>query len=417
MNSIPKQCFLATGALFAFSASPAFAQDSISPLATALTPSSGSATFVDLTGSLGFSSNPFVRTADSKSSFLGRASVRGVHSWAGERSTTGITGFVEGTTYFNDYGVRSIFAVSGNTTYAASETVSVYGSAGVSGDLSGQLGSRFVYVPPFGQVPDPTVPPPPTVVDPDVFDFSGRTYRIYGQGGASIQTGTRSSVGISGGISRAIFTGAGRNDYTSFFGNGSYNLRLSDRTVVGAFVRVTRTEHDGSNDRSTIINPAATLRTRLAENLSASLDVGVSFSSVDRDAIKSHSTNLSVRGSLCRTSETENLCGRVSRYAQTSASSDVVTTDTLGVDWSKQLDDSQSIQLMASVVRYAREDALTGDEKTNYYRFAASYSRRISSRLSGGVDLSARSLRRDGTDPDTDITGTVFVRYRLWESR
>jgi hypothetical protein len=46
-------------------------------------------------------------------------------------------------------------------------------------------------------------------------------------------------------------------------------------------------------------------------------------------------------------------------------------------------------------------------------RLAASYSRRINERLSGGVDLGARKLRREGVDPDTDISGTVFVRYRI----
>lgn len=420
MNSIRKQCLLASGAAFALSATPAFAQETNPPQAppppaaveSVLAPTLGSIDYVDLTGSLGWSSNPLVRTANSTSSFLGRASARAVHSWIGERSSTLLSGFVEGTSYFNEYGVRSLFSVNASTSRAVSETVRVHGSAGVSGDLSGQLSNRFLYVPPIA-VPDPNIPPPPTVVDPDLFDFGGRTYRIFGRAGANIQTGARTSVSISGGASRAIFTGAGLNDYTSLFANGSYNLTLSERTTVGASLGLTRTEYDNSSDHSTIISPAATLRTQLRENLSASVALGVTFASVDRAAGNFHSTNISVNGSLCKTGETERLCGRISRYAQTSATTALVTTSSVGVDWEKQLDAAQTIQLSASAVHYAAEDLLNVKQTTNYYRVAASYSRRINDRLSGGVDLGARSLHRSGIDPDTDISGTVFVRYRI----
>jgi hypothetical protein len=336
-----------------------------------------------------------------------------VSAWSGELSSSSISGFVEGTSYFNNYGLKSIFSVNANTTRQVSETVRLHASGGVSGDLSGQLSNRFLYVPPLPEVPDPTLPFPPTVEDPDLFSFSGRTYRIYGQAGASIRTGTRSNVGISGGASRAIFTGSTLDDYTTFFVNGSYGLALSERTTVGARLGVTRTQYDNSDDHSTIINPAATVRTQLRENLSASLALGVTFASVDRGLNEVHSTNLSVNGSLCKTTESERLCGRVSRYAQTSASTALVTTNSVGVDWFKKLDEAQTLQLSASVVHYVSEDALADERKSNYLRLAASYSRRINERLSGGVDLGARKLRREGVDPDTDISGTVFVRYRI----
>ena len=139
----------------------------------------------------------------------------------------------------------------------------------------------------------------------------------------------------------------------------------------------------------------------------------MTFASVDRGLNEVHSTNLSVNGSLCKTTESERLCGRVSRYAQTSASTALVTTNSVGVDWFKKLDEAQTLQLSASVVHYVSEDALADERKSNYLRLAASYSRRINERLSGGVDLGARKLRREGVDPDTDISGTVFVRYRI----
>jgi len=427
MTLTRKQCLLATGTALALSATPAFAQEStdtstptptptetpssISPLVAALAPASGNADYIDLEGSLGWASNPLVRTANSQSSVFGRASVRGVHAWSSERSASAISAFVEGTTYFNEYDIRSIFSLDANHTQQVSETVRIFGAAGVNGDLSGQLSNRFLSVPPF--VPDPTNPLPPTVDDPDLFSFNGRSYRLFGQGGVSVQTGERSSVGLSGGVTRAIFTNDLLDDYTTMFANGSYRLTLSERTNVGASLGLTRTQYDNSDDHSTIINPAVTLFQQLSESLTAQAAVGVSFARVERGATETHSTNLSVNASVCRRTQTENLCGRVMRNSATSASTRLVTTNSIGVDWSKKLDARQSIQLSASAIRYVTEDVLNQNQNTTYLRLAASYSRMISQRMSGGVNIGARSLHRKGTDSDTDISGTVFIRYRI----
>ena len=416
MNSIRKQTLLAAGAAaVALSAAPAYAQDAseTSPLASVLEPPPAKSTYLDLTGSLGWSSNPFVQTVDSESSFLGRASARGVHAWRGERSASSISAFVEGTTYFSNYGLESIFAVNGDTSYDVSETVTVYGSASVTGDLSGQLSNRFLFVPPVPPIPNPNVPPPPpTVENPDVFDFAGRSYHIFGQGGASIQTGTRSNVGITAGVSRAIYDAPQLDEYTSVFATGSYNVTLSERTSVGGMLSVTRTGYDNSSNHSTTINPAATINTRLSEAWSARATVGVTFSKVDRQLTEDSSVNLSLNGSICRTTESERLCGRVDRYSASSANSTLITTTSAGVDWYKKLDDVQTVQLSATASHYV-DEVLNLERKTNHFSLLASYSRMINERLSGGVDLGARSLHRDDLDADTDITGTVFVRYRI----
>jgi len=370
-------------------------------------------TYVDLTGSLGYSTNPMLRTVDSQSSIFGRASARGVHVWNGELSSTSLSGFVEGTTYFNDYGVKSIFSLSGDTQRQVSETVSLFGSIGASGDLAGQLSNRFLYVPPLPEVPVEGEPPPVTVDDPDVFSFSGRQYRLYAQGGAAIRTGPRGNLSISGGVQRIFYTDEFFDDYTTIFANGAYNHSLSDRTTVGFNLGARRTDYDNSSDNSTIINPGISIRTRLSEHWDASAGVGVSFSDVERTGNSSNSTSLSFNGSICNTTENDRFCGRVTRYANSTSRSALVTTTSVGVDWFRKLDAAQTIQLSASVVRYVADDELDENFKTNHFRLAGSYSRRVSGRLSAGADVGLRSLRRDGPDPDTDVSGSLFVRYRL----
>ena len=96
-----------------------------------------------------------------------------------------------------------------------------------------------------------------------------------------------------------------------------------------------------------------------------------------------------------------------------SSRSALVTNTSLGVDWFKKLDEDQTIQLSASVVRYSADDEFDDNYDTNHFRLAGSYSRRVSGRLSAGADVGVRALRQDGIDPDTDISGSLFVRYRL----
>ncbi len=370
-------------------------------------------TYLDLSGGAGYSTNPFLRINNDEGSAFGRASANAVHAWRGERASTSLSAFVENSFYLNEYGFRPIFSLSADTEQQVSEQVRLFGSASVSGDIAGQLSNRFVDVPLRPEVPDPVEPPPITVVDPDFFAFSGRHYVFSGQGGAAITATERSSIGVSGGAQRTVFTGNGLDDYTTVFGSGSYNHTLSERTTVGASLNVRRTEYDDSDDRATIINPAATIRTRLSEQWDASASAGVLFANQDFDGDSGTSTSLSFSGSLCRTVEYERLCGRVAREAYSAARSSLLRTTSVEVDWFRRLDEGQTVQLSASIARFRGDDVTREELRTQHYRLAASYSRRITPRLSAGTDVGVRRLTLEGPDPDTDLSGSVFLRYRI----
>jgi hypothetical protein len=419
MNSIRKQCLAATAGAVAVWSSPALAQETAPPpTAPELVEDSMprvNADYIDITASAGYSTNPFLEIGDSQSSAYGRLSARGVHAWGGERSRSSIAAFVEGTGYLNDYGFESIFSVTGDTLQQVSDKVSLFGSAGVTGDLAGQLSNRFLYVPPLPQVPDPNLPPPPvTVNDPDVFSFTGRQYRIYGQAGGSIRMSERSNLTLSAGAQRTIYKDDLLNDFTDIFLNGSYNHTLSERTTVGFRVGASRTSYAESSANSTIINPAVTVRVLLSESWDASGAVGVSFSNVEGPLGESeNTTNLSLDGSICRSLQTDRFCGNVSRYAQSSSRASLVTTTSAGLDWYKQLDENSTLQLSTGIVQYDSQLATLGDFRSHHFRLAASYSRSIGQRLSVGADIGARALRQDGPDADPDIGGSLFLRYRL----
>ena len=418
MDKIRKHWLVASAGAIALWSSPGVAQTvSESEMAEDVMEATAlrrNATYVDLTGSLGYSTKPMLQTLDSPSSVFGRASARGVHMWNGELSSTSLSAFVEGTTYFNEYGVKSIFSLSGDTQRQVSERVRLFGSAGVSGDIAGQLSNRILYVPSLPDVPVEGEPPPVTVDDPDIFSFSGRQYRVYAQGGAAMRTSARGNLSVSGGAQRIFYDDEFLDDYTTVFADGAYNHSLSDRTTVGFNVGIERTDYDNSSDSSTIINPGVSVRTRLSEYWDASAGIGVSFSDVERDGGSSNSTSLSFNGSICNTTEYDRFCGRVARYDNSSSRSALVTTTSAGIDWFRKLDEAQTIQLSASIVRYSTDGELVDSFETNHFRLAGSYSRRISGRLSAGADVGVRALRQEeGPDPDTDISASLFVRYRL----
>lgn len=423
MTSFRARCLAATMGAAAFYVSPAAAQET-APTDSSSTTASGfnaptapnrtNLTYLDLTAGVGYSTNPFFEFNGSNGSAFGRASARGVHSWGNDRGRTSITGFVEGTTYFNDYGVKSIFQVTGDTQQKLSETVTAFGSLGFSGDLSGQLGNRFLYTPGQIIVPDPSLPPTPIPVqDPTLFSFTGRQYQLYGQAGASIRTSLRSSVTVSGGAQHLFYTDKLLDDYTTVFGTAAYSHQLSQRTSIGVSVGAHHTNYNRSSDSATIVNAAVTARLLLSESWDANGSLGVSFSSFDRLTGNGHSTNLSFDGSVCHTSPTERFCGRVARYMESQSQNSLVTTNSIGVNWFKILDDKQSVQLAANYIHYSSDFRILTDLKSNYFNLAGSYSRKIGNRLSGGVDLSVRKLAQTGPDPDVDFSGSLFVRYRL----
>lgn len=371
-----------------------------------------SRTHADITAGAGFSSNPLL-AQDSRSSAFGRLSAFLNHTWLGERSTTSLSAYVENTTYLKDYGSKQIFSLNANTQYQASETTRIYGSLGFSGDLSGQLANRFTSVPTAPPVPDPVVPPLDPL-DPDLFSFAGRQYRLTGQVGASFSLDERSSLSVSGGAERVFSSSDFFDDYTTLFVSSEYARQLSERMTGGIRLNLNRTEYDNSSARTTIVNPELTLRSQLSPSLEATGAIGVTFAR-QRDEVgdSDTSTNLSLSGALCRTTQSERFCGRVSRYATNSTGGLLVTNSSLGVDWFKRIDQDQTVQLSASAVRYSTRSPDVAASKSTFFRGAATYDRRLNDRLSAGADVSFRSLALEGPNPGSDVSASVFVRYRL----
>lgn len=388
-------------------------------------------TYVDLTGSVGYSTNPGLSLDDDSESAFGRLSLYGVHAWRTERSSTSVSAFLENSYYPNRYGNKQIFDLNAATSYQTSETVNLFGNLGFSGDFGGQLGTRFVAVPvtPLPpstptdpqnpttptppSFPDPTIPPPTTIVDPDLLVLSGRQYRLSGQAGVSVRPNERDTWTLSTGAQHIFYSDdLSDRSYTTYSLTGAYSRQLNERVSVGFRTSVHRTDYPGS-DSTTFVSPQVTVQALIDENWTASAAAGVTYRIQDFDGDSDGSLGLAFDGSICRALERSRLCGRLSRNSQNTIAEDLLTTTSAGLDYSHILDQDSSIQLSASAVHYSGRRVLDRNVSSNYFTTSAAYNRRINDRLTGGVTGSVRKLSQFGPDPDTDLSASVFLRYRL----
>lgn len=376
-------------------------------------------TYADINAGAGFSNRPFLQGR--KSSIFGRLSLSAFHGWNSERGSTSITGFIEDTTYLSGgLGSKVIFRANAQTRQAVSETVSVFGRLGVSGDVAGQLANRFTTPVDLTTPPD-TIPPPET--DPGIIDVAGRTYRVTGQAGASITTSTVSAISVSAGATHTFFTGGNkRADYTTVNASGAYQRKLSERMSIGASLTVQRQDFAGS-DYSNVINPALTLQTQLGENISANGSIGLLAIYAHRNGESSHSYSPSFSAGICKSGENDRWCASASRTAQapltiSSASANfpigTAVSTSFGLTYTRKVGEGGSLRALVNAAHSSRATLVPGGQtRATYVSALVGYDRKLSNRLYGGVTAGARKLFQAGTGSRTDLNGSFYVRYRI----
>lgn len=381
------------------------------------------ANYVDLIGSLGYSSSPGFGSGES--SAFARVSAYGVHSWTTERGFTSLTGFVENTTYFNHFGSRQLFDLGAHTRQEVSEKVTIYGDLGFTGDFDGQLSNRLPTVPSQPPITEPGNPLPPPSTSPDVFAFTGRNYRLFGDLGATIRTFERGTLSLTLGAQRSWFPGSSNVDnYNTYHGSIGWSTQVSERTSVGATVYLQHQDYS-QGGWANVVNPVATVHTQLSESLTADGSIGVlvieqrSFGSTD------HRVSPSFSGSLCSTTTVSGFCVRVQRDANSALSSRIAnfgtnaTINTTGtVDYYRHLGPYDTIQASLTATHYDSASPSSSSPNgnnftTTYLSAVLGYDHRIGHRLAIGVSGGARKLYQTGPDPKLDLNANVYLRYRL----
>jgi len=194
---------------------------------------------------------------------------------------------------------------------------------------------------------------------------------------------------------------------------------LSARTTVGARVVAQDTEYDGPASFR-MITPQLTGRTVLAERITLDGAIGVSFARIDNGLTTRHSTGLSASAELCGQGESNSFCAHFAADEQAATTAGPARSLGAGVDYTQRLDADQTIQFSLGATHYsAPTSVVTGRtfSSSTFYHAVGSYSRRLATRLFGGVNLAARKLTQNGPDPKTDLNGSLFIRYRFGDAQ
>lgn len=385
----------------------------------------GETTYVDLEAGAGYSSNPLQSLNSNNGAAFGRISAHGVHTLVSDRTTTVLSGFAQGFFYTRHYGTQESFDVNGRHDAAVNEKLHVFIDGDAAYDKGGQLDTQILSIPNVFPLPGTTIPPILLNPGSNFLTVTGRSYRLRADGGGQLALSPRDSLDFSSGFEHDVLkSGALDTRFTSVPISLGYNRQLNPLTTVGARVVAQFTHYSGDLNNgaadSRVITPEVTAQLRLAEHLSFSGDLGASFSSVDDGVRTRHSTGLAADANLCSSTERSTFCGRASIQQQAATSAGPARSISAGIDYSRRLTAADTLELLMSVDRYSNPVILVSGISFNhatYARAVVNYSRNISKRWFGGINLSARKVTQTGPNPDADFTASLFIRYRFGDIR
>ena len=400
-------------------AAQATAAPSPAPPATATASdnsSIGSSTYVDLEAGAGYGTNPNLRFGNNTGSGFGRVSVNAVHTRVSARTTTVFSAFAQETFYTSHYNPAFSLDLSGRHSARVSEKLQIFGDVDFAYDKGGQLDTRILGVPNVPLPPGSVLPPELLVPGVDFLSVTGRQYRASAHLGAQLALSARDYLTASSGIEHSVFKGAGFDTrYTTIPISVGYDRQISTRTTVGARVSATHTDYDGPGS-VWVITPQATVQTALSDKLTFTGALGLSYASIDDGLSSRHSTGVAADAALCSRGDRDQFCARASINQETATVAGPARSVSVGVDYSRRLDANQTIRFSLDGNRYSSPTSLITSQTfshATYVRGAADYTRRLGDRWFAGASVAARKITESGPDPKADISGSIFIRYRL----
>jgi hypothetical protein len=401
----------ALAAQAAASSGPAATSDVATPH-----PLTGSHSYLDLEAGAGYSSNPRFEFGDNTGSGFGNVSVHGVHTSVSDRTTTLISAFAQGTFYTQHYGAQPSLSLSAQHDARVNEKLRVFGDVAFTYDEGGQLDTRILSLPNVPLPPGATQPPLLTPTG-DFVSVTGKQFGASGHVGAQLELSPRDSLTSSAGLNHSSFKSGGVDThYNTIPVSIGYDRQISPHTSVGARFGAEFTNYSG-NFNTTILTPQVTVKTALSESVSFSGAVGASFSKVDNALTTRHSTGLAANASLCSVGERGRFCGYASVDQEAATVAGPARTISAGLDYSLNIDANQTIQFSVGGSHYSTPNAILPIQSStdaNYFRVAADYTRHLGNRWFAGASVSARKdALRGRADPNADVTGSFFIRYRL----
>jgi len=286
--------------------------------------------------------------------------------------------------------------------------------------VGGQLSNGFNYLPDTGSSGPPL--PPPTTDPLDYAIGSQHQYRLSGQVGAIVRLSDRDSLSLAAHAQHVFYSGGFKDlGYDEIGASAGYDRQLSESLTVGGSLSAEHFRYK-SGERSDVLRPALTFNTSLSDAVTASGAIGLLY--LRQRGIDGHHENKLapyISGSLCRRGEKDKLCAQISHDVQPSSGAfrpdqeNGASISTVGsVTYLRNLGERESVQASLIAGRYSLPGSeLHGGGRRTEFSALAGYDKGIGARLAAGFNVGARRISFPGPDPKTDITGSVYLRYRF----
>ena len=352
---------------------------------------------------IGYGTNPFLAPDVTKGSMFASLSIQPRLFYQTARSTTALQGKYSRESYFNGFG----YTDAGSVGLVRTDQLTQY--------LGTTLTASYVTT-----NRDTINDPDQVIVDPLNIGRRTRTfagaYQLQWQASARDQLTYGAQIShLSYGSSQTPGIGAIPSNYTQYGVNAGYNHVVDARTTVGAQVGLNMNKSRIYPDSRTV-SPALTAKRQLSAAWEIDGHVGVTFSRIEGPFARSN-TSLSLGVNLCGTYPLWHMCLNLSRDTQPSGYGPLRTTDAIGIQVARTLDEHSRISLNARYTKNASGKFETvGPQTLNDGKVllaSADYDRDITQRISAGFGGQYRSRDISTTPTARSYTATIHVKAKL----
>lgn len=373
--------------------------------------------WIDTTAKAEIASNPFLLGGSNTSAASGIITVSPSLEYSDGVKTIGLSGQISHSEFARRYRSNDSFAVSANLNQKISPRLSYFANAGIDSAI---VGANDVLK--FGAKPGNGNAIPPIPTDIALNGLRQRRQSLNGAVGLDYTANARDSLQTQGGFSMVRYpSGSTASEYDSANGSIGYSRVLNSRTSLGVTVGVSRADYLRTPlGDATTFSPQFTFTTKFGASWSFSASAGISHSTINGLTGKFSQDSASGRLSLCNTASRGKFCVYGSRSVQPSSFGGTVRPQTsLGASYDMRLDARSSISASADFSRsgqVTQGNIVTG-RSLDYGSASLTYSRRISQRLQGTLSAAYSDSYRDTTKRKANTSLSLGISYAFGDMR
>lgn len=396
----------------------------------------------DVSGTLGYSNNPFATTGSDTGAGFAQVDIRPQLRILRQNSTLTISADANVQQYFNRYSRSDNYSGGVEYAFVPAEHVQAHLLANVQSSLIGStndVNNRFVTLNPIGTTPTTTPGAGAVVIDPiltnpintgtdiALFGIGARRRTINGGGDVSATLSARDTVTVSAFVvdSRYSNTGATGSafsaigDYTGYGGTVGYSRQINASIQAGLQGSVARYDYTVVGGDTTVYSVQATSTARINAYWTANGAIGVSF--VNRE-IGGNKASLSGSLSLCRRGVRATYCVSASRAVLPTGAVGTQISTAVGGNYAYRLTEHSNITASADYSKNSTPGGFGGAFNTlgignEYLRTTVGYDHQLRQRLRLISSVNYRKIFGGNLNRPSDFGGQVGLALRLGDDR